>query len=82
MWRPMWSGFFKLGMNPILCIGTFIEAAVYARSELQLKLIAADQKFDQVLGLCFLSSCTSTFTINDYLQPFFENGITCTVALS
>lgn len=44
---------FRIFQNPMLCIGSFIEAAVYARSELELILMSAEQKITHIVDTLF-----------------------------
>lgn len=46
----MLSGFLKISKNPQLCIGSYIEAAVYARSKISIKLVKNETKDYEILG--------------------------------
>lgn len=41
---------FRIFQNPMLCIGSFIEAAVYARADLEVKLLRATQKNEHIIA--------------------------------
>lgn len=38
----------------MLCIGAYIEAAIYAKAVIKLKLVRNERKADEVIGGCFV----------------------------
>lgn len=67
-WHPALNLFFKCPSNPILCIGAYIEAAVYGHTKISLSLVCQEKKFFQTLCKCTGYPCV----INVNLQYYFH----------
>lgn len=48
-WSPLFFGFLKRYKNMIMCIGAYLEAAIYGKSNLLLQLNSKLTKIDEVL---------------------------------
>lgn len=48
-WHPALKLFVKCPSNPLLCIGAYIEAAVYGRTKISLNLISEQDKLRKVV---------------------------------
>lgn len=53
-WHPALKLFFKCPSNPLLCIGAYIEAAVYGNTKISLSLVSQEKKLWQTLCKCVL----------------------------
>lgn len=49
-WSPTLGLFLKIGQNVALLMGAYVEAAVYARSNVQMELVPNEEKNEKVLG--------------------------------
>lgn len=50
-WSPTLGLFFKIAQNVALLVGAYAEAAVYARSKVQMELVPKDEKNEIVLRM-------------------------------
>ncbi|XP_058826646.1 putative ATP-dependent RNA helicase SoYb [Topomyia yanbarensis] len=48
-WNPLFFGFLKKYKNMIICIGAYLEAAIYGKSNLVLKLQTRDKKISEII---------------------------------
>ncbi|XP_055532468.1 putative ATP-dependent RNA helicase SoYb [Wyeomyia smithii] len=48
-WNPLFFGFLKKYKNMIICIGAYLEAAIYGKSNLVLKLQTKEQKIHEII---------------------------------
>lgn len=48
-WSPMFYGFLKRYKNMIMCIGAYLEAAIYGKSDLMLQLSSNAAKINEVV---------------------------------
>ncbi|XP_050097773.1 putative ATP-dependent RNA helicase TDRD12 [Anopheles aquasalis] len=48
-WQPILGGFLRRYKNMIVCIGAYIEAAVYAKAQIKLRLVACDRKAGELI---------------------------------
>lgn len=58
-WDPILKKIAKLCVNPVLCIGAYIEGAVYSNSNISLKLMTSNAKGYAAIGLY----CTQTMDL-------------------
>ncbi|XP_058456737.1 uncharacterized protein LOC131434110 [Malaya genurostris] len=49
-WNPLFFGFLKKYKNMIICIGAYLEAAIYGKSELVLKLQTHEKKLSEIVN--------------------------------